>query len=357
MSGTPLVRFENVSIAYRNGKTQRRGGPRRRPHHRRGRDLRAGGGERQRQEHARPGAAAGAPAHRVDQLRAHLVPRRGPRGALSRAPSHRAAPEGRARAAGPPAVAQPRPHDPRAAARGARAGRPCGTRCPRPRPGHARGRRDGRSRAGGGRVPAPALGRHAATRTHRHGPRGRAGPARPRRAHDEPRRHHRGDHPRPRQGAGSSARHGRALRLAQPGGRRAAVRPRRRPLRGRGGGGRRRFAGSTGAPCTPTPRASSAACRAWASNRREVGLRPIEGRIPPPTDLPPGCVFAPRCPLALDACRAARPALEEPEGRGRRVRCIRWREIAAGEADPTSGSAVAPARAGAGRAARTTSRS
>ncbi len=68
------------------------------------------------------------------------------------------------------------------------------------------------------------------------------------------------------------------------------------------------------------------------TTRRLVALRPIPGRIPAPTALPVGCVFAPRCPIAIDACRRAQPPLE-PAGDGA-VRCIRWREIEAGEADP-----------------------
>jgi peptide/nickel transport system permease protein len=54
--------------------------------------------------------------------------------------------------------------------------------------------------------------------------------------------------------------------------------------------------------------------------------RPIEGTVPPPNELPPGCVFAPRCAFRQPACEAARPALTE-SGDCRQVRCIRWREI------------------------------
>lgn len=68
------------------------------------------------------------------------------------------------------------------------------------------------------------------------------------------------------------------------------------------------------------------------SHRRLVALRPIPGRIPSPSDLPPGCVFAPRCPVADSACSASQPALEAA-GDGR-VRCFRWREIADGSIDP-----------------------
>jgi peptide/nickel transport system ATP-binding protein len=67
-------------------------------------------------------------------------------------------------------------------------------------------------------------------------------------------------------------------------------------------------------------------------SKADAPLRPIPGRIPTPQALPPGCLFAPRCPAAEEACRAARPALE-PAGDDRAVACRRWREIAAGEVD------------------------
>ncbi|UJB45762.1 dipeptide ABC transporter ATP-binding protein [Streptomyces sp. A1-5] len=56
--------------------------------------------------------------------------------------------------------------------------------------------------------------------------------------------------------------------------------------------------------------------RATAPGSR-TPLIPIPGTPPEPHDLPTGCAFAPRCPLADDACRAAEPALlsvgtEEP---------------------------------------------
>ncbi|MCC7427278.1 MAG: dipeptide/oligopeptide/nickel ABC transporter permease/ATP-binding protein [Alphaproteobacteria bacterium] len=52
-------------------------------------------------------------------------------------------------------------------------------------------------------------------------------------------------------------------------------------------------------------------------------LPAIAGTVPPLTDLPPGCVFAPRCALAEEACRAAEPELIEV-GPGQRSRCRRW---------------------------------
>ncbi|QQA41745.1 ABC transporter ATP-binding protein [Pelagovum pacificum] len=40
-------------------------------------------------------------------------------------------------------------------------------------------------------------------------------------------------------------------------------------------------------------------------------LTDIPGTVPPMWDLPQGCAFAPRCPLATDRCRAERPPLRE----------------------------------------------
>ncbi|MGY2047348.1 ABC transporter ATP-binding protein [Methylobacterium sp. JK268] len=51
-------------------------------------------------------------------------------------------------------------------------------------------------------------------------------------------------------------------------------------------------------------------------------LSPIDGNVPEPWNLPPGCAFAPRCPLAEAACDAAVPPLaaEAPE---HRAACLR----------------------------------
>ena len=65
----------------------------------------------------------------------------------------------------------------------------------------------------------------------------------------------------------------------------------------------------------------------------------IPGRAPSPGSRPEGCMFAPRCELAIDACLAELPPLVEVEP-GRRARCIRAAEVrglgtavAAGAAD------------------------
>lgn len=50
-------------------------------------------------------------------------------------------------------------------------------------------------------------------------------------------------------------------------------------------------------------------------------LESIQGNVPPPTNLPPGCRFAPRCPQAFDRCFNEVPTLEKKEG-NRSVRCF-----------------------------------
>ncbi len=59
-------------------------------------------------------------------------------------------------------------------------------------------------------------------------------------------------------------------------------------------------------------------------------LVPVEGNPPSPMSLPPGCKFAPRCPMVIDACREAEPELFEVDGAGHHAACIRSGEIAAG---------------------------
>jgi peptide/nickel transport system ATP-binding protein len=50
-------------------------------------------------------------------------------------------------------------------------------------------------------------------------------------------------------------------------------------------------------------------------------LKEIPGMVPPLHDLPPGCAFAPRCPLACDACRSAPIELRAFDAHS--VACIR----------------------------------
>ncbi len=44
---------------------------------------------------------------------------------------------------------------------------------------------------------------------------------------------------------------------------------------------------------------------------RRRQLAPLAGEIPSPFNLPPGCAFASRCPLASNRCRAERPVLSD----------------------------------------------
>ncbi len=58
----------------------------------------------------------------------------------------------------------------------------------------------------------------------------------------------------------------------------------------------------------------------------ERALDAIPGLPPPVDDLPEGCAFAPRCPLAMAECRRGEILLART-GEGRRSRCIRWMEL------------------------------
>jgi peptide/nickel transport system ATP-binding protein len=50
-------------------------------------------------------------------------------------------------------------------------------------------------------------------------------------------------------------------------------------------------------------------------NGQRRRLYAIEGTVPALADLPPGCAFAPRCPLATEICREKVPPLEEKKPR------------------------------------------
>ena len=40
-------------------------------------------------------------------------------------------------------------------------------------------------------------------------------------------------------------------------------------------------------------------------------FRPVQGEVPSPINPPSGCVFHPRCPMAVEGCKRERPALRE----------------------------------------------
>lgn len=48
-------------------------------------------------------------------------------------------------------------------------------------------------------------------------------------------------------------------------------------------------------------------------NGKEKRLKPIQGTLPEPTELPAGCAFAPRCPRATEKCRAGEIPMTEIE--------------------------------------------
>ncbi len=59
-------------------------------------------------------------------------------------------------------------------------------------------------------------------------------------------------------------------------------------------------------PYTPT---CCTACPGSAASPEENRLATLPGGLPPLNQLPRGCIFAPRCPLALESCAVARGPL------------------------------------------------
>jgi len=67
----------------------------------------------------------------------------------------------------------------------------------------------------------------------------------------------------------------------------------------------------------------------WAQAREP--LQPIPGVVPDPGHFPRGCRFHPRCPFAAEPC--LNEQVLEQAGEQHTVRCVRWREIAEGNAE------------------------
>jgi peptide/nickel transport system ATP-binding protein len=67
--------------------------------------------------------------------------------------------------------------------------------------------------------------------------------------------------------------------------------------------------------------------RAHGALTKGARLEAIPGSPPDLANLPPGCTFAPRCPLAIEPCRAGPPPLA-PVGPAHAARCIRAHESA-----------------------------
>jgi peptide/nickel transport system ATP-binding protein len=58
--------------------------------------------------------------------------------------------------------------------------------------------------------------------------------------------------------------------------------------------------------------------------RHRADAQILRGETPNPIEVPTGCRFHPRCPIAIDACRETDPELRTPAGAGaHRVACIR----------------------------------
>lgn len=81
------------------------------------------------------------------------------------------------------------------------------------------------------------------------------------------------------------------------------------------------------APLHPYTRSLLGCVPGLETNKYTCQLQPIPGQVPPLTNLPPGCVFAPRCSFAIEKCHQERPEIEWAQD-GRRVRCFRWQEVA-----------------------------
>ncbi|MGY4647034.1 ABC transporter ATP-binding protein [Mycobacterium sp. URHB0021] len=77
---------------------------------------------------------------------------------------------------------------------------------------------------------------------------------------------------------------------------------------------------------------------------RNRPLTAVRGEPPSLANMPTGCRFAPRCPLAQDKCREQAPGYVEVEP-GRTVACHYWRGVKDGR-DPDTAAAVASATDG-----------
>ncbi|GAC1395787.1 MAG: ABC transporter ATP-binding protein [Mycobacterium sp.] len=74
---------------------------------------------------------------------------------------------------------------------------------------------------------------------------------------------------------------------------------------------------------------------------RGARLVPIPGAPPSMAALPPGCPFAPRCPLVVDRCHSAEPELIQI-ARGHRAACIRSEHVAGRSAAEIYGVSTEP---------------
>jgi peptide/nickel transport system ATP-binding protein len=81
----------------------------------------------------------------------------------------------------------------------------------------------------------------------------------------------------------------------------------------------------------------------------DTRISTIDGIAPSLTERPKGCVFASRCPLAIEKCHAEKPPLETMQD-DHQIRCWRWHEIANGDIEakkkPVAYNTYAPPRQG-----------
>ena len=63
-------------------------------------------------------------------------------------------------------------------------------------------------------------------------------------------------------------------------------------------------------------------------SKHDRPLNAIGGHLPSLSNLPPGCIFAPRCDHAVEACETQPPPIEQVgASKEDAVRCLRWREL------------------------------
>jgi oligopeptide/dipeptide ABC transporter ATP-binding protein len=77
-------------------------------------------------------------------------------------------------------------------------------------------------------------------------------------------------------------------------------------------------------PCHPYTRGLLSAVPKLTDDARRMTT--IEGNVPNPTKMPPGCRFAPRCKFATARCRTETPELEKVDA-DHEVRCFEWRRV------------------------------
>ena len=95
-------------------------------------------------------------------------------------------------------------------------------------------------------------------------------------------------------------------------------------------------------PAHPYTRALRSAVPELGTHARTARVI-LPGEPPDATKPPPGCVFHPRCPLAIDRCRTEVPVLR-PVGPGRLAACHRAEEVLAGQRPFLAPRPVRPAR-------------